>query len=94
MSELFIRIRDAVAEDRYVIGRHAAERLNERRIVEWQVALGTSEARLVRERPDAKPNPAVDVQVTLPDGTVVIAVWSWLPLNRMAKLVTVHYLDR
>lgn len=37
MGQLFVTVRKLVAEDKYVVGKHAAERLEERGIMEWQV---------------------------------------------------------
>lgn len=73
---------------------HAVERLRERRILEWQVAAGLAEGTLVAERPNTLPNPTVEVDQRLPDGTPILAVWAWLPTSRVARLVTVHFYDR
>lgn len=91
---LFDTIRDLVAADRYVIGLHAAERLEERGIMEWQAVAGLDDGVLLVERPGASPNPAVEVRETLPDGTEFKAVWSHLAQSGVAKLVTVHFFDR
>lgn len=48
---------------------------------------------LLLERPDDKPNPAIEVQERLPDGTEFKAVWSHLSRSGVAKLVTVHFFD-
>jgi hypothetical protein len=40
MGRLFATIRQLVAEEKYVVGQHAAERLEERSIMEWQVVAG------------------------------------------------------
>ncbi len=93
MAELFDRIRAAVAADRYVVGLHAADRLQERRISEWHVVAGVAGGRLLCERPDDRPNPAVEVEQFLPDGTAVKTVWSWLGPDEVAKLVTVYFFD-
>jgi len=37
MGELFQRVRQLVADERYLIGLHASERLEERGIMEWQI---------------------------------------------------------
>jgi hypothetical protein len=50
--------------------------------------------RITVERPDAMPNPAVEVRQSLPDGTAFKAVWSRLRQSGVAKLATVHFLDR
>lgn len=94
MGELFNTIRRLVAEEKYVVGQHASERLEERGIMEWQVVAALDDGELIVERPDAAPNPAVEVRETLPDGTEFKAVWSHLPQSGVAKLVTVHFFDR
>ncbi len=62
MGQLFNTIRQLVAEDKYVVGQHASERLQERGIMEWQVVAGLESGDLIAERPDAEPNPAVEVR--------------------------------
>lgn len=94
MGRLLDNIRFAVSQERYALSVHATEKLRERRIPEWQVASGLASARLIMERPGSLPNPSVEVLVSLADGTPVKAVWSWLPESRLARLVTVHFLDR
>jgi len=74
MGQLFETIRQLVAEEKYVIGQHASERLDERGIMEWQVVAGLDEGELLAERPEALPNPAVEVRESLPDGTEFKAV--------------------
>jgi hypothetical protein len=93
MGSLFDSIRLAVAEERYVLSIHAVEKLRERRIEEWQAASGLADGRLLSERPGDTPNPSVEVEQTLPDGTPVKAVWAWLTLSRLARLVTIHFYD-
>jgi hypothetical protein len=94
MGQLFEELRRLVAEDRYVVGEHASERLEEREILEWQAVAGLDDGALIVERPDAQPNPAVEVRERLPDGTEFKAVWSLLRRSGVAKLVTVHFFDR
>ena len=62
--------------------------------MEWQVVAGLDDGELIFERPDATPNPAVEVRETLPDGTDFKAIWSHLRDSGVAKLVTVHFFDR
>lgn len=93
MGRLFAAIRKLVAEDKYVVGKHAAERLEERGILEWQVVAGVDDGELIVERPGDTPSPVVEVRETLPGGTVFKAVWSHLRQSGVAKLVTVHFLD-
>ena len=78
MGQLCNTIRLLVIDEKYVVGHPAAEMLEERGIMEWQVAAGMPERELIVERPDATPNPAVEVRLELPDGTEFKAVWSYL----------------
>lgn len=94
MGQLFDTIRQLVADEKYLVGQHAAERLEERGIMEWQAVAGLDDGVLLVERPDASPNPAVEVREVLPDGTEFKAVWSYLAESGVAKLVTVHFFDR
>ena len=94
MGRLFDVIRDLVAEDKYLVGEHAAERLEERRIMEWQAVAGLAGASLIVERLEAKPHATVEVSELLPDGTEFKAVWSHLRQSGVAKLVTVHFFDQ
>ena len=94
MGRLLDTIRQLVAEESYIVGQHASERLEERGIMEWQVVAGLADGELIAERLDATPNPAVEVRESLPDGSEVKAVWSLLRQSGVAKLVTVHFFDR
>ena len=40
MAMLFDTIRRLVAEDKYVVGEHAVQRLEDRGILEWQAVFG------------------------------------------------------
>jgi hypothetical protein len=93
MGQLFETIKKLVAEERYLVGQHASERLEERGIMEWQAVAGLGDGMLIVERLDATPNPAVEVEELLPDGTQFKAVWSHLRQSNVAKLVTVHFFD-
>jgi hypothetical protein len=93
MAILFETIRRLVKERRYLIGQHAAERLDERGILEWQIVDGMDRAELIVERPADLPNPAVEVRELLADGTPIKAVWAHLISVDVAKLVTVHFFD-
>jgi hypothetical protein len=94
VDSLYETIRRLVAKGSYVVGIHAAERLDEREIMEWHVAAGFDDGRLMLKRPDACPNPVVEIREVLPDGTEFKAVWAFLPHSLVAKLVTVHFFDR
>lgn len=94
MGALFELIRRAIADEQYIISVHAAMRLRQRRVPAWQVAGATGEGRLLRERPKDRPNPVVEVEILLADGTSALAVWAWLAPDATAKLVTLHYFDR
>jgi hypothetical protein len=93
VAALFETIRTLVKAGRYVIGQHAAERLDERGILEWQIVDGIESGRLLSERRDDVPNPAVEVGEVLADGTQVKAIWSHIARPNLAKLVTVHFFD-
>jgi hypothetical protein len=95
MGQLFEEIRQLVADGKYIVGVHASERLDERDIIEWQALAGLLHGgRLIAEWPDDSPNPSVEVNELLPDGTEVKCVWSILRGVGVAKLVTVHFYDR
>src|SRR5262249_38054670 len=94
MGRLFDTIRKLVGAEGYVVGQPASERLEERGIIAWQVVSGLDEGKLIVERPNANPNPTVEVRETLGDGTEIKAVWSYLAQTGVAKLVTVHFFDR
>ncbi len=93
MESLFEIIRRLVSSEMYIIGQHAAGRMEQRGILEWQAVAGLEDGDLITERPDADPNPAVEVRESLPDGTEFKAVWSHLRGSGVAKLVTVHFFD-
>ncbi len=94
MGQLFDTIRRLVDEEKYIVGIHASERLDERGIMEWQAVAGLADGELIAERPNADPNPTVEVRESMPDGTEFKAVWSHLRQSGVAKLVTVHFFDR
>ncbi len=93
MGTLFRRIQSLVERERYLVGLHASERLEERGILEWQVVAGLKDGELILERLDSRNNPVIEVRESLPDGTEFKAVWSYLNRNDIAKLVTVHFFD-
>jgi hypothetical protein len=93
MGRLFETIRSLVADDKYIVGQHASERLEERGIMEWQAVAALQEAKLISERPKTKPNASIEVREQLPDGTEFKAVWSLLRHTGVTKLVTVHFFD-
>jgi hypothetical protein len=71
---LFETIRQLVADEKYVVGLHASERLEERGIMEWQVVVRLDDGEFIAERLDAEPNPTVEVREMLPDGSEFKAV--------------------
>ena len=94
MGQLFSTIQQLVADEKYVVGEHASERLQERGIMEWQAVVALKDGELIAEKPRSKPNPTVEIRESLPDGTEFKAVWSLLRPSGVAKLVTVHFFDR
>ncbi|HUY33104.1 MAG TPA: DUF4258 domain-containing protein [Pirellulales bacterium] len=93
MGAIFDKIREAVADGRYVVSWHADERCEEREVTDWQLVAGVDDAELVRERPASKPNPSIVVRQVLQDGSEVEVIWSWMAQSRRAKLVTVYFSD-
>ena len=93
VASLFSEICRLIDRGSYVVGEHASERLLERGIMEWQVIAGMPDAKLLAERRTARPNPAVEVRVPLPDGRDCTAIWSHLRHTGVAKLVTVYLLN-
>ena len=93
MGLLFDMICSLVAAQRYIVSVHAAGQLDVRGIDEWQVASGLATGVLLAERPRTLPNPSVEVDQTLADGTDVKAIWSLMKASDVARLVTVHFYD-
>ena len=93
VPSLFSEICRLIDRGSYVVGEHASERLLERGIMEWQVIAGMPDAQLLAERRTARPNPAVEVRLLLPDGRDCTAIWSHLRQAGVAKLVTVYLLN-
>ena len=91
MSTLAQLIKKLIAADQYLIGQHAAERLQERDILEWQVIAGMAAARTVGER-RLPPHATAEFEVMLPDGSLVLAVWAHLIASKRVKLVIVYFL--
>jgi hypothetical protein len=94
MGQLFRTIQQLVAEEKYVVGEHASDRLVERGIMEWQTVAALADGELISENHKSKPNPTIEVRENLPDGTEFKAIWSHLKKSGVAKLVTVHFFDR
>ena len=93
MGKLMNKIREAVANERFVVSWHADERCEERGVAAWQLVAGLDDASLVRERLQSKPLPSVVVSQELADGSKVEVIWAWMAESRRAKLVTVYFRD-
>ena len=93
MGRRFDTIRNLVLQNRYRVSQHAAERLEERGVLDWQVVHGIEHGDWITENPQAQPNPSVEVRQSLADGTPIKAVWSHVIAIDVAKLVTVHFFD-
>ena len=61
--------------------------------MEWQVVAAMDQARVLVEHPQARPHPSAEFEIILPDGAAPKAVWSWMQVIDVAKLVTVHFID-
>ena len=94
MGQLLEDVRRAVRVGRYVFSDHADNMLRERGIMHWQVVEDVEQAQLLSERSGTTPNPTVELEQMLPDGTSVKAVWAFIEALDLAKLVTVHFFDR
>jgi hypothetical protein len=55
MGQLFATIRQLVAVDKYVVGQHASERLEERGIMEWQAVAALEDGELIAGRQGRQP---------------------------------------
>jgi hypothetical protein len=93
MGELAERIRRAARENRYLFSDHADNMLRERGIMHWQMLESLEHGTILTERPSTRPNPTVEVEQILADGTPVKAVWAYVRALDSAKLVTVHFFD-
>lgn len=85
---------EALAAGSFVFSDHADNMLAERGIPHWQIIQGMEQAEELGEYPQARPNPKAEFEILLPDGTPAKAVWSWLAISGVAKLVTVHFFDQ
>jgi len=94
MPRIHQAILAAIADGQFVVSDHADNQIRDRSIAAWQVIEGAATGKLLSERPETKPNPSVELQQLLADGTPVKAVWSFVENARFAKLVTVHFFDR
>jgi hypothetical protein len=94
VGQLHQRILAALREELYVVSDHADNQVRDRGIMIWQVVAGCEEAALLAERQQTRPNPTVELDVVLADGTRVKAVWGLIESTSHAKLVTVHFFDR
>lgn len=94
MGELWRAIEEAVRRERFLVSKHARDRLRQRSIPVWQITSSLTEGKLLAERPDARPHRAIEVRQNLPDGVDVKVVWSYDADEDEARLVTVHYFDR
>jgi hypothetical protein len=94
MGTLFSNIIKAIEANRFIVSNHADDRLRERMIELWTLTASVDDARLIVERPNDTPNPSIVLEQTLPDGTTIRVVWSYVDSRSVAVLVTVHFIDR
>jgi hypothetical protein len=76
VGKLLDKVVAAIEADRFVVSWHADERCEERGVTAWQIATGTEDAELIRERPRSKPNPSVVLRQQLADGSEVETIWA------------------
>jgi hypothetical protein len=94
VAQLLDNILKAIETERFIVSNHADDRLRERLVELWQITSSADDAKLIAERPNDIPNPSVVLDQTLPDGTTVRVVWSYVDSGGVAVVVTVHFLDR
>ncbi len=94
MGSLHARIIDLIREGRWGLTWHAQESIEERELETWQVVGLTPQGRLLRELPQAKPRPKVEIEILLPDGTMAKVVWVYDPHMAQALLVTAHFIGK
>jgi hypothetical protein len=94
VSVLLGRVKAAIEAERVLVSTHADDSLRERSITAWQVVMGARDGGPPAIRPRAKPNPVVEPERRLADGTPVKAVWAHISSIDAATLVTVHFFDR
>ncbi|MBI1347615.1 hypothetical protein GC163_15145 [bacterium] len=82
-------IRNAVLTGRYLVSRHARQRMAERHVRLWQLESSMDDASILSVDVQHEPHPLVNLSHELPDGMYATAVWAWLPITRQAMLVTV-----
>jgi hypothetical protein len=58
-QELLARIREAVEAERYEISIHADNRIDERGVMVWQIAMGLREGRVLKVLPQDRPWPSI-----------------------------------
>ena len=90
MTRLANTILELVQNGLWTVSVHAQNKLDERKVADWQVAAATDDGDLLVERPGGRPNPVIELDIALADGTPCKAVWALLPHGE-AKLVTVHF---
>ena len=73
---------------------HADDSLRDRGIEVWQLLGEIQTGKLLSERPRDVPNPSIEVNQLLPDGTPVKVVWAYVKIHSLALLVTVHFYDQ
>ena len=72
MGRLFEQIKQAVQEDRFLVGWHADERSKERGVTDWQIVSGFKEAELL---PDGSEVTAINILIPLGKDAFT---WPWL----------------
>lgn len=75
-AERVIASRLTQVEVSAALSDHADNMLRERSIPHWQIVDGIEDGGLLSERPHTRPNPTVEVEQLLADGSPIKAVWA------------------
>ena len=86
-------IRSAFEEGRYKITFHARQQMLDREIYREDLAYVFDQGEIIREAPNARPNPKVQVAALLPNNRTLIVVVSKPRSSQIIRIVTVFYND-
>lgn len=93
MGNLCDKIIRLIDEGRWGLTWHANDSIQERGVEIWHIAGLSPDGKVLREAPDAKPRPKIEVEIMLPDGTLAKVIWGYDACLDRAVLITVHFFD-